>query len=93
MHASYVASLIESAPIRVSHPQTPYIQRYIRRARPALKIFTRNLPPNFQPEGSAITQNYPNGLGLFEPQVLAERRERKYQILSQAYRESSAYTL
>ena len=79
VHGSYAASLIEAAPIRVLHPNSPS-GRYIRMARPAMKIFVRKLPECMQPEGFALRQNLPGGLGQFEPQTLAARPERTHQI-------------
>ena len=81
IHASYSATLIEAAPIRVPHPQYPSTDRYIRMARSTLKIFVRNLPEQSQPRGFALRQNLPDGLCHFEPQALAERPERTNQML------------
>ena len=90
LHGSYAASLIEAAPIRVPHPHSPSVARYIRMARPAMKIFVQNLPEYMQPEGFAMRQNLPNVLRQFEPQLLAERPERTHQLLFQAYSDGAA---
>ena len=92
LHASYSASLMDSAPMRVPHPQHLSIDRYIQKARSFLKIFVRNLSAQIQPLGFALRQNLPDGLGHLETQALATRPERTHQTLFQAYRESVAQT-
>ena len=98
VHASHAASLIESAPNRVSGPSNPTVSFYRRMARKHLVHVLGSLNPEVRTRGVLTIAS---SLGPFEPDALVERPERIHTTLFQAihgassrrYWETTSWTL
>lgn len=86
-HASYAASLIDSAPVRLKGPQFPNLRQYQRFARTSLRVVLGNLPPSVQPPHFSLTSS---DLGCLEPTALLARPERIHTFLLQAQHSAAA---
>lgn len=91
VHASFAASLVESAAIRASNAPHQTVQQYYKQARRSIKTFTNTLHPKFHREGVSMAEHKIVSLGQFEPQALAERPERTHKVLFQAYSDAAAH--
>ena len=87
IHASYRASLIDAAPVRLQGRQFPSVAQYKRFARTSLRVVLRNLPSSVQPPQFALTES---DLECLEPAALILRPERIHNFLPQAQQSAAA---
>ena len=92
VNAAHAASLIESAPVRLSGPEYPSVHLYRRMARLSLRRMILNLPASLRPPALKymlpLVHDY--NLGSFEPETLAERPERIHKYLFQVIHQAAA---
>lgn len=81
IYASYAASILETAPVRVQRPIHPSITFYHRMARRFLVRVLNALNPEVNTRSILFTQSF---LGLFKPNALFFTPERVQTTLSQA---------
>ena len=90
--AAHAASLIESAPVRLSGPEFATVPLYRRMARLSLRRMILNLPASLRPPAfnNMLPLVHDYNLGSFEPDALTERPERIHKYLFQVIHQSVA---